>query len=132
MSPVQFRNPATVAAPLGAYAHVAEIQAGTGLLFLSGQVGIDPSGQMAKGAAGQYREALRNVMRLLAAEGLAAPDIVKINTYLVEPIAVEEVRAIRTETLGTATPAATLVYVPRLALPGLLAEVEAIAARRAP
>jgi enamine deaminase RidA (YjgF/YER057c/UK114 family) len=39
-----FRNPATVAPPLGAYSHVVTVPGGSALIVLAGQVGNAPDG----------------------------------------------------------------------------------------
>ncbi len=40
---------------------------------------------MADGPAAQYEQALRNIVDILAAEGVALDGLVKLTTYLVEP-----------------------------------------------
>ena len=128
-SPVVFTNPETVAPPHGAYSNVATVRAGSDMLFLSGQLGVFADGTLAEGVEAQYAQAVRNVVAILEAEGVDLAGLVKITTYLVEPLPVEAVRAIRRSLLPGAAPAATLVYVPRLGTVDRLVEVEAIAAR---
>jgi enamine deaminase RidA (YjgF/YER057c/UK114 family) len=128
--PIVFRDPVEIAPPLGAYSHVAVVPAGTELLFLAGQVGMTPDGALCAGAEEQFIQALRNVVAILAAEGCGPGDIVRLTTYLVEPLAIERVRAARIQILGDARPPASLLYVPRLATDDILVEVEATAARR--
>lgn len=131
MSPaaVTFSNPDSVAPPHGAYSNVATVCAGADILFISGQLGVMPDGTMVAGAQAQYEQALRNVVAILDAEGVALGGLVKITTYLVQAIDVEAVRAIRRRILPDAVPAATLVYVAALGAPDRLVEVDAIAAR---
>lgn len=124
-----FRNPATVAPPLGAYSHVVNVPAGAELIVLAGQVGNAPDGEVPPEPEQQYELALRNIVRLLESEGATPAHLVKLNTYLVQPLDLATVRAIRASVLGDAAPAATLVYVPRLAAPEFLVEVEGWAVR---
>lgn len=127
---LRFVNPPTVAAPTG-YSHVAIVAPGTELMFLAGQVGAKPDGAVPEEPEAQYEQALANVIALLAAEGASPADLVKVNTYLVRPLAVERIREIRRRHLGAVAPASTLVYVPRLAQERYLVEIEAVAVRRA-
>ncbi|RYY88424.1 MAG: hypothetical protein EOO15_09105 [Chitinophagaceae bacterium] len=57
---------------------------GSGLLFVSGQVGIEPqSGQLVKASfAGEARQALRNVGSVLGANGLRFANLVSVTVYL--------------------------------------------------
>ncbi len=127
---LRFANPPAVAAPTG-YSHLAIVSPGTELMFLSGQVGVRPDGTVPDEPEAQYEQALANVVALLAAERASPADLVKVNTYLVRPLAVDRIREIRRRHLGAVAPASTLVYVPRLAQERYLVEVEAIAVRRA-
>ena len=77
----------------------------------------------------QYENALRNIVRLLESEGAGPAHIVKLNSYLVRPMDLPTVAAIRKAVLGDVRPAATMVYVPRLAAEHYLVEVEAWAVR---
>jgi enamine deaminase RidA (YjgF/YER057c/UK114 family) len=129
MAEIAFRNPDTVAPPLGAYSHVAAIPSGMRLLVLAGQVGRDVDGLVPDGAERQYELALRNLVRLLESEGATPADLVKLNTYLVQPMDFAKVRAIRESVLGPVAPPATLVYVAGLAGPEYLVEVDGWAAR---
>lgn len=123
----EFRNPEAVAPPIGPYSHVAIVPAGSNLLFLAGQVGNQPDGTMAATPEQQYEHALRNIAALLKAERAGPHNIVKLTTYLVQPIAPESAQKIREAVFGAARPASTLVYVVRLARPDILVEVEAVA-----
>lgn len=128
---VTISNPGGVAPPIGRYSHLAVIPAGTDLLYLAGQVGMRPDGSVLQDASAQYVQALRNVLTILASEGCGPEHIVKLNTFLVEPLDLEKIKSFRAETLGDASPPSTLVYVPRLATPDFLVEIECVAARPA-
>ena len=128
-SDLTFRNPATVAPPLGAYSHVAIVAPGTELIALAGQVGNAPDGTVPDAPEAQYENALKNIVRLLESEGASPAHIVKPNSYLVRAMDLPTVAAIRKSVLGEVRPAATMVYVPRLATDQYLVEVEAWAVR---
>jgi 2-iminobutanoate/2-iminopropanoate deaminase len=131
MNPHQlsFLNPDVVAAPIGAYSHVVLVRSATDLMFVSGQVGLKPDGTLATSAGEQYAQALRNVVALLRAEGSGPEHLIKLDSFLVTPIPVDTVKKYRAEILGTVRPAATLIYVPRLAEERFLVEIQAIAMR---
>ena len=73
-----------------------------------------------------------NVKIAVEAAGATMADIVKLNTYIVaevDPSAIPKMRAIRDRYVNVEyPPASTLVVVSRLARPGWLIEVEAVAA----
>ncbi|MES2058790.1 MAG: RidA family protein [Pseudomonadota bacterium] len=125
----EISNPSTVAPPIGRYSHLAVVPAGSDMLYVAGQVGNAPDGSIAADAEAQYERALRNVVAILASQGASPHNIVKLNVFLVKPIAYERSAAIRAAVLGDAVPPSTLVYVVRLARPDLMVEVEAIAVR---
>ncbi|QGN55455.1 RidA family protein [Novosphingobium sp. Gsoil 351] len=124
-------NPAGVAPPIGRYSHLTRVPADRELLFLAGQVGTHADGTVAEGAVAQFVRALRNVMTILASEGCGPDDIVRINTYAVEPLELGQLGEVRRELLGEVAPSSTLVYVSNLATPEFLVEVEVIAAKPA-
>jgi len=74
---------ATDAAPaaIGPYSQAVRAN---GLLFCSGQIGLDPkSGQVAPGGVtGQAEQALRNLAALLAAAGCGPQHVVKTTCFL--------------------------------------------------
>lgn len=78
--------------------------------------------------ARQVQQAYANLRRVLAAVGARPEQVAKITTYVAGydpsllPVMTEHVQA----TFGAALPAQTLVPVPRLALDGMLFEVDAV------
>jgi 2-iminobutanoate/2-iminopropanoate deaminase len=60
------------------------IKAG-GLVFVSGQIPLDASGQtMAEGVAAQTQRALENLAAILAAEGLGLEHVVKTTVFMAD------------------------------------------------
>jgi enamine deaminase RidA (YjgF/YER057c/UK114 family) len=123
-------NPATVAKPVAAYSHVAEVPAGTRMLYLAGQVGNRPDGSLPESVEDQAVQALENIRLILAAEGAGPQDIVKLTFYVAaKPASLAKLNAKRAEMFGgTAPPPSTWVYVAGLARPEYLVEIEAVAA----
>jgi len=125
------RNPASIHAPLGAYAHQIEVGSDERLLFMAGQVGMTLEGEIPEGTAEQLELALENVLRNLAAAGMDASDLVKLVFYYAEPIDLARRREIVDARLGGATPCMTLLVVAGLASPQLKVEIDAWASASA-
>lgn len=127
-----FSNPDCVHAPLGLYSHTAVVPPGTGLLFLSGQVGVRPDGSIGETIAEQADQTFANIVSLLRAYGLEPSSIIKLTTFMVAGQDGEDVRNARRKHLGAHRPASTAVYVSQLVEPRWFVEVEAIAAMSGP
>jgi enamine deaminase RidA (YjgF/YER057c/UK114 family) len=125
-------SPATLPPPTG-YSHVAKVNKGT-LVYIAGQVSSDASGKLVGEGnfEAQVEQVSKNVKLALEAAGATMADIVKLNTYLVAEVSQDDLpkmRAVRDRYLNKdKPPASTLVVVSRLARPGWLIEVEAVAA----
>lgn len=129
-------NPAGLHDPVPfGYSHTATIPAGTELVLVAGQYGSGEDGAVVSpDFTGQVRQAFRNVGVALAAHGLDLGQVVQLRTYVVDPdvgkLAVigEAVR----RGCGESPPVQTVVGVAALAMPDILFEVEAVAARPVP
>lgn len=127
----KFLNPETIAAPIvPSYTHTVEVPANARWLAISGQLGVDPQGNISESVGEQSAQAFRNILGCLEAAGMDKSDLVKLNIYLTDSRYVADWRAARKEVLGDDTvPAATLVIVTGLAAPHFLVEIEAWAAK---
>lgn len=124
------KNPDKIHPPLGAYSHTIEVPPDARWLVVSGQVGIDGKGRVAKDIAAQSERALRNVIACLRANGMNKRDLVKITTYITDSRYVTPFRDARRKVFGDeCAPTSTLVIIDALAAPELLVEVEAWAAK---
>ncbi|MDR2308422.1 MAG: RidA family protein [Paucimonas sp.] len=114
-----------------AYSHVAEVQAGSRLVYIAGQGGEDLAGHLSARFDEQARQALVNLKIALASRGASLQQVFKL-TLLVVDHSEERLRqwVAQAERAwdGAMTPTCTLIPVPRLALDGMLVEVEAVAA----
>ena len=125
-------SPPTLPPPVG-YSHVAKVNGGT-LIYLAGQVSSDASGKLVGESdfEAQAEQVFRNLKLGLEAAGATMADIVKMNVYItadVDQAEVPKLRAVRDRYVNTAKPpASTLLFVTRLARPGWLLEIEAVAA----
>ncbi|MCO1619315.1 RidA family protein [Pseudomonas putida] len=128
----QLSNPEGLYDPSGnAYSHVAEVRADSRLLFIAGQGGEESNGRLSPVFAEQARQALANLELALASKGASLAQVFKLTLLIVEH---SEARlgqwvAEADRVWGARMkPTCTLIPVPRLALDGMLVEIEAVAA----
>ena len=121
--------PETISPPLANYSHAVEVPPNARLLYLSGQVGIAPDGTVPASCAEQAEACFANILAILAEAGMGPGDLVRLNTYLLDPADRAAYGAARDRHVGTPPPASTLVIVRALARPEFKIEVEAIAAQ---
>ena len=98
-------------------------------IYVSGQGGADSSGALAPDFAAQVKQAFANLRAALEGAGARPEQVAKLTIFVVDHD-MQKLGVITREVaqmFGTALPAQTLVPVPRLALDGMLFEVEAIA-----
>lgn len=112
------------------YAPVVRATGGT-TAYLSGQVPVDVNGDLVGEGdfASQARQVFLNLRTALGAVGGDFANVVKMTTYIVNytPALRDALGAARTEAMGDARTASTMVGVQALAVPGYLIEVEVIA-----
>lgn len=130
MTAPTFANPKSVAAPQGAYSHVAHVKAGSDVFYISGQVGFAPDGSLPGDFEGQADQTFANIVRILTDLGLTTANLAKLNMYVVQGHPPMAARAARLKAFGPdVKPASTLVMVPGLVDPKFLIEIEAIAVK---
>ena len=125
----KLHNPETVAPPFANYSHAVESMQNCHVLFISGQVGVNPDGSLAEGIEAQTQTALNNIHEALRSANMDFQDLTRLTTYLVNREDVPKVRTVCEAVLGDARPASTLVLVAGLASEDWLVEIEAIAAK---
>ena len=102
-----------------------------GLVFCSGQLGLDPeTGQLAEGVEAQAERALKNLSAVLDAAGLAWADVAKTTIFLADMGDFAEVNTIYGAYMPDPPPARSTIGVAALPKGGLV-EIEAIARRSA-
>lgn len=128
----QFINPPGLSMPRG-YTHVVSIQGGGKTAFISGQIAVNPQGEMVgrNDLRRQAEQVYENLKVALASAGASLANVVKMNTYIVNFKPQEHlsiIREVRSHYLPEQNPpASTLTGVQSLALDGLLIEIEAVA-----
>jgi len=123
-------TPDSIHPPLARYSHAVEVEAGSRMLFLAGQVGIRKDGSVPEGIEEQTRLCFEAIDACLKDAGMDRGDVVRLNVYLVEPEDRAPYMAVRDAWIGDPPPASTMIYIKGLARPELRIEVEAVAARK--
>jgi len=110
------------------FPHAVSVE-GKRLIMLSGQLAWDKDGNLVgKGdMRAQFRQVCENLKAALAEAGGELEDIVKTNTFVTNMDDFFKCVDIRHEYFGPGWPTSTTVEVSRLAVPGALVEVEAVA-----
>lgn len=130
MTAPTFTNPNSVAAPQGAYSHVAHVTTGSDTYYISGQVGFAPDGSLAADFEQQADQAFANIVRILTELGMTTGNLVKLTIFVVQGHPPMAARAARLKAFGPdVKPASTLIMVPGLVDPKFLIEIEAVAAK---
>ncbi|ASJ06984.1 deaminase [Thermococcus pacificus] len=115
--------------PIGPYSQAIAVHNPDRLIFVSGQIPIDPeTGEIVKGdIREQARQAIDNLVEVLEAAGATVDDVVKVTVYLSDMNDYAEFNEIYEEYFGHSKPARAVVEVSKLPK-GVKVEIEAIAA----
>lgn len=123
-------NPAALYDPApNGYSHAVVVENCKRLAFIAGQGGEDAAGELSPDFEVQVRQAFANLATALAAAGARPNRVANLTTYVADydqsrlAIITAHIKA----QFGEALPAQSLVPVPRLALDGMLFEVDAVA-----
>lgn len=131
-----FVNPAQLYDPRpNAYTHVVTANTPARIIHVAGQGGEDDTGRLAADFEMQVKQAMTNLGAALAAADSTFSEVVKITVLIVDHDA--DRLAIFGRALGAAwgshpPPACTLIPVARLALDGMLFEIDAMAVSTLP
>src|SRR5882724_6483072 len=126
---IKFHNPKTVSLA-GKYSLGAEVPQGAKLFYVSGQVGVDSRGKLQAGIDKQVEQVWKNIAQVLKSAGMGFRDVVKVNVFLTDSRFIAPYRTVRDQFFSEPPyPASTLLIVAGLADPGMLVEVEVVAAK---
>lgn len=122
-------NPPSLAAPSG-FSH-AVVASGT-TVFLAGQTGMAPSGEIVPGGVvAQFEQALSNLLEALAAAGGSPADLASLTIYIVDMddyrAHAREIGAVWKRLVGTDYPAMAGIGISRLWDADALVEVQGFA-----
>jgi len=121
---MQFIQTDRAAAAVGPYSQA--VQAG-GLLFVSGQLGLIPGGDLAEGFEAQARQALANMKAILEAAGRKLTDVAAVDVFVTDMGQFPVFNGIYAEFFGEHKPARAVVEVSALPKGGLV-ELKCVAA----
>jgi enamine deaminase RidA (YjgF/YER057c/UK114 family) len=101
------------------------------MVFVGGQIGWDAEERLADGFVAQARQALANIVAVLAEAGAGPEHLVRLTWYVTDMDAykanLKPLGAVYREVMGANYPAMALLEVVRLVEPGALIEIEATA-----
>ena len=117
-------NPSNMATPGGHYSHAS---IASGLVFISGQLPITPSGELLNQVSFevQVKQTLSNVKTVLEATGSSVAQLVQVRVYITSISNWSSFNQIYKEWAGQSLPARAVVPVPELHY-GFSIEVEAV------
>lgn len=126
---MKFINPPGLYDPRpNGYSHVVIAEAPARIIYIAGQGGDDAEGVLSESFEEQVRQALANLQTALAAADARLSDVAKVTALIVdhseERLGIFS-RALRAACGDLPAPTCTLIPVPRLALDGMLFEIEA-------
>ena len=96
------------------------------MLYVSGNVGTDASGNLAEGCEAQSRQVMANIRAIVEAAGGRMEDVCKITCFLTNMDDYAAYSKVRSETWPENPPASSTVGVSALVRPEMVVEVEAI------
>lgn len=127
----EFLNPPGLYDPAAnGYSHLAVMETPARFIYVAGQGGENVDGKLSSDFAVQVRQGLDNLQLALSAAKADMNDVVKLTVLIVDH---NEQRlqifalALQERLAGKPGPACTLIPVPRLALDGMLFEIDATA-----
>jgi enamine deaminase RidA (YjgF/YER057c/UK114 family) len=123
-------NPPSLAGPSG-FSHAVIARSGR-LVFLAGQTAMDSSGRLVgSDVAGQFEQALTNILEALAAAGGQPADLASLTVYAVDlgdyQAYSREIGAVWRRLVGRDYPAMAAIGVARLWDPAALVEIQGYA-----
>jgi reactive intermediate/imine deaminase len=113
--------------PIGRYAHAVRYR---DLIFVSGCGPYDQDGRLvgAGDIVAQATRTMENVKAILESAGSSFAKVIKETVYLTNIDESGPTRGVRERYYGHTLPAATLIEVSRLAVPGMMIEIDIVAA----
>lgn len=125
---IKFSNPSTMPPPHG-YSQVIEYEGGGKIVFISGQVAADSSGNIIDNSSleEQAHQTFTNIKNGIEAAGGRIEHIVKLNNYLKDINQIGVLRKIRDMYVNTQNPPASTTIQTAFDDENLLVEIDAIA-----
>ena len=129
MTAVRYLNPESAEAPAGKYSHLAITPVNARVATFAGQVATTGGREMPKSAADQTRLTFAAIETLLASQGAAPSDLIRLLTLVVGRDNLTEFNRVRDEIYADwfpdgAYPVNTVALVAGLAVESILVEIE--------
>lgn len=110
-------------------AHGVEIPPGARLLFTNGQVGARQDGTVPDDPTEQLEVIFERLGHVLAASDMGFADVVRLTVYVTDKAHFDAYHRVRAQHMGDHNPAATMLVVGPFPRPGVVAEIELVAAK---
>lgn len=110
-------------------AHAMEVPPNARILFCNGQVGARLDGTVPEDPAEQVEVIFERIGIILAASRMTFADVVKFTVYVTDKSILGHYLRVRGRVLGDHNPPATLLIVTKFPRPGVVVEIETIAAK---
>jgi 2-iminobutanoate/2-iminopropanoate deaminase len=118
-----------LATPISSHLPFSAAVEANGFVFVSGQASVDDQGAIISGDFEQeMRRSMSNVQRILAAVGLDLGDVVRVNSYVHDPVHLPQYNALYREYFSAPLPARTTIT--SCLSVALKFEIDVIAVRR--
>jgi 2-iminobutanoate/2-iminopropanoate deaminase len=129
MTAVRYLNPESAAAPAGKYSHLSITPENARIATFAGQVAMTPGTEIPEQAADQTRLVFAAIETLLASQGAAPTDLIRLLTLIVGRDNLTEFNTVRDDIYADwfpdgAYPVNTVAIVAGLATESILIEIE--------
>src|SRR5262245_37420804 len=110
-------------------AHGMEVPPNARILFCNGQVGARLDGTVPEDPRDQIEVIFERIHIILAASSMTFADVVKFTVYVTDKSILDDYFRVRGRIMGDHSPPATLLVVQTFPRPGVVVEIETIAAK---
>lgn len=116
---------------MAGFSQAWRVEGARSIVFVSGQAPVSADGQLVgeDDFEAQVRQVFENLRTVLSEAGTGLDAIVKLTVYLTDMSRLRDYTRIKAEFIAGDQPASTALGVTALARPGMMIEVEAIAAQ---
>lgn len=128
--PIEVVNDPDLNAPVGRFSQAVKCQAAGEFLFVSGLTSRAQDGSLVGEGDVELQTVtiLENMRKLIETAGGKMSDIVKVTVFVTEIRYFDTVQEVRSRYFFPPLPASAMIEVSKLATPGMLVEIDAIAA----
>jgi enamine deaminase RidA (YjgF/YER057c/UK114 family) len=121
-------SPPSIKPPFARYSHGIAVPAGHRLVFTSGQLGISADQTIPSDCEAQADLCFANIAAILAEDGMALADVVRLNAYVTDREHLQGYMRSRDRQFPGTPPASTLMIVSGFTRVEFVVEIEVVAA----